>query len=479
MLSLAFPSKNTYRHTILSFWLKVSCDPNISLLMSRKAAISYIQPSKRIRPSPFSISSQEHSQSPEIRTAPPLSYPRRLSLRIESDEETSSTRGQFSTPSTPTVAAVAAIGSQNSQIASEFTNKQPKNKQSFQKHKNANNPNRSARMSPLSLRHPPRILETQWISRSTPVLPKLQSPTATTSPQVKVNTATTFAAKYNKGMILDFGAYAKVYRCTRKSDGVPFAVKEAHVFGPYKEQLLHSCDILLNVDHPLLTKVVDYIYDSNDEKVYVISELYEYGSVYSKLKAERRNYSTSYPDERVVWDLSSQLVDALEFLHNPGRNGSGVIVHRDISLKNILVSDIFTKQIIIILSILAVELVGNSKTVQLVGCPTYAAPEVLCGSEYDEKADIWSLGCAIYEICKGYQLFYNENIPDIIKSQYNKPTINLGMYSEDLQNFVKSMIILDPDKRITASEASKHPKIVEARQRLESGVSAGYGWFSE
>lgn len=444
--------------------------------MSRKIPISYIQPRKRIRPSPFNINLSEHNQSPEIHTAPSLSCYRKLSLYMDQEEESSSTYKQISSPNAP--AAIAIITSEDNQVTNEYTEKHPKNDQAFQKYKNKSNSSKLSWTSPLNLRNPPRILETQWISRSTPILPRLQSPTAM-SPQTVLNSVSTFASKYNKGMILDFGAYAKVYRCTRKSDGVSFAVKEAHVFGPYKEQLLHSCDILLRVDHPLLTKVVDYLYDSNDEKVYVISELYEYGSVYSKLKAERRNYSTSYPDERVVWDLASQLVDALEFLHNPGLNGSGVIVHRDISLKNILVSDIFTKKIIIILSILAVELVGSAKTVQLVGCPTYAAPEVLCGSEYDEKADIWSLGCAIYEICKGYQLFYNENVSDILKAQYNKFTINLSMYSEDLQSFVKSMIVLDPDKRITASEAARHPKIVEARQRLESGVSAGYGWFSE
>lgn len=444
--------------------------------MSRKTAISYIQPAKRIRPSAFNISSSVQNQSPEARTAPPLSYHRRPSLRLEVDEESNSPQSQLSSPSNSTGFALA--GPEDSQISNECVNKQSKRTHSFQGHKSMNGQKKSTHTSPLALRHPPRILETQWISRSAPVLPKFQLSNIAL-PQGKAEPEASFASKYNKGMILDFGAYAKVYRCTRKSDGASFAVKEAHVFGPYKEQLLHSCDTLLNVDHPLLTRVVDYIYDSSEEKVYVVSALYEYGSVYSKLKAERRNYSTSYPDERAVWDISSQLVDALEFLHNPERNGSGVIVHRDISLKNILVSDVFAKRIIVILSILAVELVGDSKTVQLVGCPTYAAPEVLCGSEYDEKADIWSLGCAIYEICKGYQLFYNDNISDIVKAQHSKPTINLEMYSEGLQNFVKSMIVLDPEKRITASEAAKHPSIVEARQRLESGASAGYGWFSE
>lgn len=443
--------------------------------MSRRAAISYLQPAKRIRPSAFNINSLEQNKSYGVSTAPPLLSHRRLSLRLEPDEESSSAHSQFSLPNSPT--NFALLGSEDSQAASEYDSRHPKHTYSFQKHKQSNTSKKPAHTSPLALRHPPHILKTQWISRSAPVLPKLHPPTAVPS-HSKPDPAVTFASKYNKGMILDFGAYAKVYRCTRKSDGAALAVKEAHVFGPYKEQLLHSCNILLNIDHPLLTRVVDYIYDSTEERVYVISDLYEYGSVYSKLKAERRNYSTSYPDERVVWDISSQLIDALEFLHNPEKNGFGVIVHRDISLKNILVSDIVTKRIIVILSILAVELVGNSKTVQLVGCPTYAAPEVLCGSEYDEKADIWSLGCAIYEVCKGYQLFYNEAISDIIRAQYSKPAINLGVYSEDLQEFIKSLLVLDPNKRITASEAAKHPKVVEARQRLDSGASAGYGWFT-
>ncbi|TNJ28448.1 Kinase, NEK [Giardia muris] len=302
-------------------------------------------------------------------------------------------------------------------------------------------------------------------------------PMALTEPEYLDHAHLQFSDKYEKKTLVNFGTYARVFKCTRKKDGKEFALKEADVFGPYQEQLLHSCQVLLRLSHPNLTRVVDYVHDPVEERVYLISELYPCGDVYIKLKAERDNFIDHFPDERVVWDIISQIIDALAYLHAPDKDGIHTVIHRDISTRNILVTDMDSKKVILIASVLCTELVPGTKTAQLAGTLQYAAPEMLMGQEYDEKVDLWSLGCTIYEICKGYKLFFQADIPSLLRAQRATLNADLVMYSIELRQFVNALLTFDPKERLSAELAARHPKVIEARERLESGESLTYGWF--
>ncbi len=82
------------------------------------------------------------------------------------------------------------------------------------------------------------------------------------------------------------------------------------------------------------------------------------------------------------------------------------------------------------------------------GTPYYASPEVWKDQPYDNKSDIWSLGCVIYEMITLRPPFRAENMEGlynkVIKGQLSKIP---DRFSSDLAEFVKSLIQVSPEAR--------------------------------
>jgi NIMA (never in mitosis gene a)-related kinase 10 len=73
------------------------------------------------------------------------------------------------------------------------------------------------------------------------------------------------------------------------------------------------------------------------------------------------------------------------------------IVHRDLSPANVMITP--TNKVKLIDFGLAKTLENGIKVMQsVVGTIAYTCPEILQGQGYTEKADIWSMGCIIYEL---------------------------------------------------------------------------------
>lgn len=49
-----------------------------------------------------------------------------------------------------------------------------------------------------------------------------------------------------------------------------------------------------------------------------------------------------------------------------------------------------------------------------VGTPLYVAPEIVCGNNYNTKADVWSLGCTFYEILTFSPPFKGMSLSDLM-----------------------------------------------------------------
>ena len=98
-------------------------------------------------------------------------------------------------------------------------------------------------------------------------------------------------------------------------------------------------------------------------------------------------------------DIGRQIAEGLEAAHEKG------IVHRDIKPANVMVD---AKGRATILDFGLARLTEASKLTradQTVGTAAYMSPEQVQGAEADHRADIWALGCVLYEMVAGVRPF--------------------------------------------------------------------------
>ena len=125
-------------------------------------------------------------------------------------------------------------------------------------------------------------------------------------------------------------------------------------------------------------------------------------------------------NEHMVRSFLAQLVSAVRFLR------SGDIVHRDIKPQNLLLqipddeslASGHPREIPLIKVAdfgFARNLPAASLAKTLCGSPLYMAPEILRYEKYDAKADLWSVGAVLYEMCVGKPPFRASNHVELLR----------------------------------------------------------------
>jgi NIMA (never in mitosis gene a)-related kinase len=90
------------------------------------------------------------------------------------------------------------------------------------------------------------------------------------------------------------------------------------------------------------------------------------------------------------------------------------------------------------------------------GTPYYASPEVWKDKPYDEKSDIWSLGCVIYEMCALKPPFRAADMNGLFKRVTTGDFSPIpSKYSSDLSFVVNQMLQVQPLKRPSSLELLK------------------------
>ena len=95
-----------------------------------------------------------------------------------------------------------------------------------------------------------------------------------------------------------------------------------------------------------------------------------------------------------------------------------------------------------------------------VGTPYYVAPEIING-KHDYKCDIWSLGVLMYILLSGYMPFpgksSDEILVNVLKAKYTFVMSEWDSVSSEAKDLISHLLVKNPKKRYTASEALEHP----------------------
>jgi NIMA (never in mitosis gene a)-related kinase len=96
------------------------------------------------------------------------------------------------------------------------------------------------------------------------------------------------------------------------------------------------------------------------------------------------------------------------------------------------------------------------------GTPYYASPEVWKDKPYDNRSDVWSLGCVLYEMTTLRPPFtapdMNSLYKRVVKGIYPKISIN---YSSELASMIASLLQVNPSLRPSCDKILKMPCVVK------------------
>lgn len=255
------------------------------------------------------------------------------------------------------------------------------------------------------------------------------------------------ADHYEVGKEMGRGATSVVNLITQKGTKQTYAMKTM-TKQIDKKIIKTEIGILLRLQHPNIIRLKE-IYES-EAKIFLIMELVTGGELFDRI-VERGFYS-----EKDAALVVQQLLEAIKYLHEND------ITHRDLKPENLLYDNEKDDSPLKLADFGLSKMLTESTSMQTVcGTPGYCAPEVLLGKEYSNSIDLWAVGVIAYILLCGFEPFYDERgdqqmFQKILKCNYKFVSPWWDEISQNAKDFVQKLIVLEPEKRLTAKEALDH-----------------------
>ncbi|NXP56082.1 NEK2 kinase, partial [Heliornis fulica] len=276
------------------------------------------------------------------------------------------------------------------------------------------------------------------------------------------------------------GSYGKCRKVRRKADGKVLVWKEldyGSMTEAEKQMLVSEVNLLRELRHPNIVRYYDRIIDRSSTTLYIVMEYCDGGDLASLIARCTKEH---YLEESFVLRVLTQLTLALKECHR--RSDGGVTVHRDLKPANVFLDG---KQNVKLGDFGLARILHHDTSFAktFVGTPYYMSPEQMNHTSYNEKSDIWSLGCLLYELCALLPPFRAYNQKELAeKIREGKFRRIPYRYSEQLNELLKEMLNVKDYCRPSVEDILQHPLIadlVTEEQRQISDKRGQRSWEPE
>ncbi|XP_058276555.1 serine/threonine-protein kinase Nek1 isoform X4 [Hirundo rustica] len=244
--------------------------------------------------------------------------------------------------------------------------------------------------------------------------------------------------KYIKVRKIGEGSFGKAILVKAKENGQQYVIKEINISkmsNKEREESRREVAVLANMKHPNIVLYRESFEENGS--LYIVMDYCEGGDLFKKINAQK---GILFSEDQIL-DWFVQICLALKHIHDRK------ILHRDIKSQNIFL----TKDGTIQLGDFGIARVLNS-TAELartcIGTPYYLSPEICQNKPYNNKSDIWALGCVLYEMCTLKHAFEAGNMKNLVLKIISGPFPPVSMhYSYDLRNLLSQLFKRNPRNR--------------------------------
>ncbi|KAM6099380.1 serine/threonine-protein kinase Nek5 [Theristicus caerulescens] len=245
------------------------------------------------------------------------------------------------------------------------------------------------------------------------------------------------------------GSFGKIFLAKGKVDNEQCVIKEINLTKmPVKEKEASQKEVILLAKMKHANIVTFYASLQEKNKLYIVMEYCDGGDLMKRINMQ---HGVLFDEDQILsWFVQISL--GLKHIHDKK------ILHRDVKAQNIFLSNNGEVAKLGDFGI-ARQLDSTMEFAHTcVGTPYYLSPEICENRPYNNKTDIWSLGCVLYELCALKHPFEGNSLHQLVlkicRGHFHPVSPN---YSYDLRILISQLFKISPRDRPSINSILRKP----------------------